>query len=77
VKHIDMCRVLTLGLVPEYRHMGIDNLLYLRIFREGVAKGIRAGEFGWILEDNLPMRRPLEKLGSIVYKRFRMYDRDL
>lgn len=76
-RHIDMCRVLTLGLVEEYRHKGIDNLLYLRIFREGAAKGMVAGEFGWILEDNLAMRRPLEKLGSIAYKRFRMYDRNL
>jgi hypothetical protein len=69
--------VLTLGLVPEYRHKGIDNLLYLRIFREGSAKGIVAGEFGWILEHNYPMRKPLEKLGSTAYKRFRMYDREL
>jgi len=76
-RSIDMCRVLTLGLIEEYRHKGIDNLLYLRIFREGAAKGMTAGEFGWILEHNYPMRKPLEKLGSKVYKRYRMYDRDL
>ena len=35
------------------------------------------GEFGWILEHNYAMRKPLEKLGSKVYKRYRMYDRDL
>jgi hypothetical protein len=76
-KSIDMCRVLTLGLIEEYRHKGLDNLLYLRIFREGAAKGMTAGEFGWILEHNWAMRKPLEKLGSRVYKRYRMYDRDL
>ncbi|MCL7971617.1 MAG: N-acetyltransferase [marine benthic group bacterium] len=76
-KTIDMCRVLTLGLVEEYRHKGIDNLLYLRIFREGSAKGMTAGEFGWILEHNWAMRKPLEKMGSSAYKRYRMYDRDL
>ncbi len=76
-KHIDMCRVLTLGVVEEHRHKGIDSLLILRIFREGSAKGMTAGEFGWILDHNYPMRKPIEKLGSKVYKRFRMYDRDL
>jgi len=76
-KSIDMCRVLTLGLIEEYRHKGLDNLLYLRIFREGAAKGMTAGEFGWILEHNWAMRKPLEKLDSRVYKRYRMYDRDL
>jgi len=75
LKDIDQCRVLTLGLLPDYRHQGIDNLMYLRIFREGAAKGMRAGEFGWILEDNLAMRKPLEKIGCVVYKRYRMYDR--
>ena len=76
-RNIDMCRVLTLGLIEEYRHKGIDNLLYLRIFREGAAKGMTEGEFGWILEHNWAMRKPLEKIGCKVYKRYRMYDRDL
>lgn len=76
-KTIDMCRVLTLGLVEEYRGKGIDSLLILRIFREGAAKGMNRGEFGWILEHNYAMRKPLERLGSNVYKRYRMYDRDL
>ena len=72
-----MCRVLTLGLIPEYRGKGIDSLLILRIFREGAAKGMTRGEFGWILEHNYPMRKPLERLGSHVYKRYRMYDREI
>lgn len=76
-RNIDMLRVLTLGLVPEYRGMGIDNLIYLRIFRAGHEKGITQGEFSWVLEDNLPMMRPLEKMGSHVYKRYRLYDRPL
>jgi len=76
-RNIDMARVLTLGLVPEYRGMGIDNLLYLRIFRAAHEMGISQGEFGWVLEDNLPMMRPLEKMGSHVYKRYRLFDRSL
>ncbi|MGB5526955.1 MAG: N-acetyltransferase, partial [Gemmatimonadota bacterium] len=76
-KNIDMCRVLTLGLVEEYRGKGIDSLLILRIFREGAAKGMTRGEFGWILEHNYAMRKPLERLGSNVYKRYRMYDKGL
>jgi GNAT superfamily N-acetyltransferase len=76
-RNIDMLRVLTLGLVPEYRGKGIDNLIYLRIFRAGHEKGITQGEFSWVLEDNLPMMRPLEKMGSHVYKRYRLYDRPL
>lgn len=74
-RRITQCRVLTLGLLPEYRQLGIDNLLYIRIFRDGAALGIQMGEFGWILEDNLSMRKPLEKMGSQVSKQYRFYDR--
>lgn len=72
---IHRLRVLTLGLLPEYRGKGIDNLMYLRIFRVGAAKRISEGEFSWVLEDNLAMRKPLERLGSEIYKRYRLYDR--
>lgn len=76
-RKIDVARVLTLGLVPEYRQKGIDNLLYLRIIRAAYGMGIHEGEFGWVLEDNLPMLRPLEKMGSEISKRYRFYDRPL
>ena len=76
-RSIDVCRVITLGLVEAYRGKGIDALLYLETFRRGAARGITAGEFGWILADNDAMRRPLEKLGAEVTKRYRLYDRPL
>ncbi len=77
MRGIDYCRALTLGLVPEARGQGIDNLLILALFREGRGAGIMGGEFSWILEDNVAMRKPLERIGSIVNKTYRMYDRPI
>jgi ribosomal protein S18 acetylase RimI-like enzyme len=77
MRGIDFCRVLTLGLVPEARGLGIDNLLIMALFRHGRASGIMGGEFSWILEDNVAMRKPLERIGSEIYKRYRIYDRPL
>jgi hypothetical protein len=34
-------------------------------------------EFSWILEDNLPMRHVIEKMGSVAYKTFRVYEKSL
>jgi GNAT superfamily N-acetyltransferase len=76
-RKIRMLRVLTLGLIPEYRGKGIDSLIYIRIFNDGHAKGIDQGEFSWVLEDNMPMMRPLEKMGAHPYKRYRILDRPL
>ena len=76
-RKIDMLRVPMLGLVPEYRGMGIDQLLYLRLFQGGRRRGIVRGEFSWILEDNLLMRQALEKMGARVYKTYRLYEKEV
>ncbi|MEN8145730.1 MAG: GNAT family N-acetyltransferase [Gemmatimonadota bacterium] len=76
-RRIDMVRVLTLGLVPEYRGKGIDTLLYYRLFQTCVEKGLKGGEFSWVLEDNHAIRKPLERLGGEIYKRYKLYDRAL
>ncbi len=74
-RKIDMLRVLTLGLVPEYRGSGIDQLFYLRLFQGGRKLGIVRGEFSWILEDNLRMCQALDKIGARIYKRYRLYEK--
>lgn len=76
-RKIDTLRVLTLGLKPGYRQKGIDAMLYLHIFREGVAAGFKQAECSWILEDNWDMRRGLERMGARVYKTYRIYEKTL
>ena len=76
-RKIDTLRVLTLGLKPGYRKKGIDAMLYLHIFREGVAAGFKQAECSWILEDNWDMRRGLERMGARVYKTYRIYEKTL
>jgi hypothetical protein len=40
-------------------------------------RGMRQAELSWILEDNRPMRRMIEALGSGVYKTYRVYEKRL
>jgi hypothetical protein len=42
-----------------------------------VAFGFRSIVLSWILEDNLPMRRILERLGARAYKTYRVYGKRL
>jgi GNAT superfamily N-acetyltransferase len=76
-RHIDQARVLTLGVKAGYRASGIDALLIHELYTRGHRRGYVQGEFSWILEDNLAMRRPLENIGGTVYKTYRVYDRPL
>ncbi len=72
-RKINRARVLVLGVVKEYRKLGIDVIMYRDLFRYGMEKGYYAGEFSWILEDNMAIRRPLEGFGAEVYKTYRVY----
>ena len=47
------------------------------IRREGVKLGITQAEYGWILEDNMPMRHILENFGARIYKTYRIYGKTL
>jgi GNAT superfamily N-acetyltransferase len=70
-------RILLLGVAKEYRGLGAAELMYYWIWTKGTALGYNWGEAGWILEDNLPMRKGVEFMGFEPYKTLRMYDRPL
>lgn len=72
-KRITDLRLLLLGIKREYRHKGVDALL----FREGfkaAKRGYKRVEFSWILEDNLPVQRLIEMVEARLYKKYRIYE---
>jgi GNAT superfamily N-acetyltransferase len=76
-RSIRRIRILLLGVAKEYRGLGAAELMYHWIWTKGTALGYNWGEAGWILEDNLPMRKGVEFMGFEPYKTLRMYDRPL
>src|SRR5690606_38319804 len=70
-------RVITLGFKPGFQQSGLGAALYLRGWLAGVERGYDHGECSWILEDNLDMVRPLERMGARVYRRYRIYEKEL
>ena len=76
-RKINGARVLTLGLKPDFRRSGIDAMLYLRLWEEAPKHGYPLVECSWILEDNWPMRRGLERMGARLYKTYRIYEKAL
>lgn len=73
-RKIKTARVLILGVLDEHRRSGVAELMELELLKNGPARGITNAEFSWVLEDNVMMRAPLEKLGARVYRTYRMYD---
>jgi hypothetical protein len=46
-------------------------------FRVGRAKGLERVEMSWILESNKGVRNIIERFGSKITKRYRMYEKTL
>ncbi len=76
-RRLKAVRVLILGVVEEHRRRGVDTLLAYRAFQNGDRRGYNRAEFSWILEDNLLMRRALDRLGATPYKTYRIYEKRL
>lgn len=77
-KKIKGVRVILMGVLKEHRHKGIDILFYYETFKNGLKHGFNHGEMSWILENNLPMRRALEKIyGTKIYKTYRLYEKEI
>lgn len=77
-RHVKTCMVHALGMRPKYRNLGLELLLFLRLYelRRDWPQCKRL-ETSWILEDNVPMRRLIEICGGEVIKRFAVYGKDL
>ena len=48
-----------------------------RVRRLGVKHGAKKVELSWILEDNTGLRKILESMGGVVYKRYRIFGKEL
>jgi hypothetical protein len=69
-------RVMALGLRRDYRARGILPLFAWEAFRRGREAGEQGAEASWILEDNEPMNRAMAAMGTRIYRRWRVYDRE-
>ena len=76
-RRIDRCRLIALGVKPEYRNRGLDALLYTRLAQAGRQLGYRTGELSWILEDNSTMNQAIARMGAQRSKTYRIYRRPL
>lgn len=74
-RRVDEVRVMIAGVLPEHRNRGAHLPLFYRIAEAIFSLGYRGGEISWVVGDNEDMERPLELLGSIRTKTWRVYER--
>jgi GNAT superfamily N-acetyltransferase len=73
-KRINFCRILVLGVLPEYKSTGAGGVLFYETALRGTRLGFMTGEASWVLEDNVMMNRAAELMGGRRYKTYRIYE---
>jgi len=76
-KTIPWARIIILGVIPEFQKRGLDAALYYEIMVRAEKRNIVRGEASWILEDNDMMNRGAETMRGDLYKKYRIYEKEL
>ncbi len=70
-------RIPLMGVRAEYRHRGVDAVLYAHLMRTLVSSGYQQVDFGWVLACNHDMMSSAHSFGARPYKVHRFYERSL
>jgi hypothetical protein len=77
-KIIDQLRLLLLGVLPEYRTVGIFPLLICELNKlVRTTTSFKRVEFSWVLEDNDAINNTVERMGAVRYQTYRIYQKAL
>jgi len=75
--NIKLYRVVALGVKKQYRRLGIDAGLYYETYKTFLEKKIKWCDMSWMLEENKDILNPMERIGGTIYKRHRIYERNI
>ncbi|MCD6162957.1 MAG: hypothetical protein J7K40_11175 [candidate division Zixibacteria bacterium] len=70
-------RALVFGVLEEYRKAGLHAVLYYETEKAARRLGYKWCELSWNLEDNDEINKFDASLGGEVYKKYRIYEKDL
>jgi hypothetical protein len=73
-KHIDLVRIIVLGVIPEQQKTGAAGVLFYETAVRAKRLGYHYGEASWVLEDNIMMNRAAEMMNGKRYKTYRIYE---
>jgi hypothetical protein len=76
-RKISGLRALLFGIKKEYRRTAINTVLYYETEKAGARLGYQWCEMSWNLEDNELINRFDEAVGGRLYKKYRIYEKEI
>ncbi|MCY2993324.1 MAG: GNAT family N-acetyltransferase [Planctomycetota bacterium] len=73
-RELQKLRIMAVNVIPEYQRLGIPLVLTDAMVPSVIEWGIQEIEYSWILESNPRSHANLEKVGTQLLKRYRIYD---
>jgi hypothetical protein len=74
-------RLIILGIRKKWRHVrryaGLSAYLYVQMNQSAHLLGMTRSELSWTLEDNAPINVGIKLMGGRVYKKYRVYEREI
>lgn len=77
MKKINGIRVIALGVMEEYRKLGVEACFYANIIEAYRRKKFKRAEASWILEHNELMNKAIEHIKGVPHKRYRIFEKAL
>jgi GNAT superfamily N-acetyltransferase len=74
---IKSLRLLLLGIIKEYRHRGLETVLYHHALQHALVRGYTWCENSWLLETNRQVIQASEFMGGREYRRYRILEKAL
>jgi len=74
-KRTQQLNLLLGGIQEHYRNKGIDTIMGVKMLEEAQKAGLKYIDSHLELEQNHKMRAEMEKMGGVVYKRFRIFQK--
>lgn len=72
-KKIDSLRLMIMGVIKEYRHKGIEAIMYSKGLENALKIGYKHCELSWVLDDNIMTQRTSEMMGGKIYKKYSIF----
>lgn len=70
-------RLILLGTKEEFRNKGLELLMIKQLVLDARRLGWHHGEISWILEDNERIISIIKEFGARLYKKYRIYEKNL
>jgi len=70
-------RMVLMGVSKPYRQQGLESFFYYHSILECNRKGIEKVELSWVDENNITLINTMKRLNASLYKRYRVYRKNL